>query len=137
MQALPWPLIVAACVLKGLGYAAFRGANGQKDTFRRDPRHPSVQHLSTLQTARGTKLLCSGWWGVARHINYTGDWLMGVAWCLCAGVGCVVPFFYCIYFAVLLIHREQRDDHACKVKYGKDWDRYCELVPWRLIPYVY
>ena len=38
-----------------------------------------MRHIRTLQTARGTKLMISGWWGVARHINYTGDWLMGCA----------------------------------------------------------
>lgn len=31
-----------------------------------------VKHLSYMQTARGTKLLTSGWWGAARKINYTG-----------------------------------------------------------------
>lgn len=48
---------------------------------RASPQHcavlglaPAVKHLRTLETARGTKLIVSGWWGVARHINYTGDW---------------------------------------------------------------
>ncbi len=45
--------------------------------YRRDPAHPSVQHLKTLQTKRGTKLIMSGWWGTSRHINYFGDWIMG------------------------------------------------------------
>lgn len=76
MQSLGSVWLVALVGLKALGYLAFRGANSQKDTFRRDPQHPSVRHLQTLQTERGTRLITSGWWGVARHINYTGDWLM-------------------------------------------------------------
>ena len=44
---------------------------------RRDPNHPSVAHLKTLQTERGTRLIVSGWWGMSRHINYLGDWIMG------------------------------------------------------------
>lgn len=48
-----------------------------QDLFRRDPSHPRVASLRTLPTERGTKLIVSGWWGIARHINYTGDWLMG------------------------------------------------------------
>ena len=134
---LPWPQALAIVALNIAGYVIFRGANSQKDLFRRAPTHPAVSHLQTLQTARGTKLLCSGWWGLARHINYTGDWLMGLAWCLTCGHTCVVPYFYAAYFAVLLLHRERRDDHACALKYGADWDAYRRLVPWRLIPQVY
>lgn len=129
----------------------FRGANGQKDQFRRNPNAPEVAHIKYIDTARGTKLMVSGWWGLARHINYTGDWMMGWAWCLScgasagaataaapppgppglrrpllvhkktaldahsnnesragprAGYGSIVPYFYVIYFGVLLIHRE-------------------------------
>jgi hypothetical protein len=122
------------------GYYIFRGANSQKDAFRKNPSHPSVAHLRSMPTHRGTRLLVSGWWGAARHINYTGDWIMGLAWCLpcgLAGLAAVVPYFYCIYFATLLVHRERRDEHACRVKYGADWDVYCRQVPWRMIPYVY
>lgn len=127
-------------LVQGLGYYVFRGANGQKDTFRRDPNHPSVAHLRAMPTARGTKLIISGWWGAARHINYLGDWIMGLAWCLPCGVQgllSVVPYFYCIYFASLLVHRERRDEAACRSKYGADWEKYCRLVPSRIIPYVY
>lgn len=123
--------------LKAVGYCAFRGANSQKDTFRNDPDHPSVKHLQTLKTERGTQLITSGWWGVARHINYTGDWLMAWSWCLPCGFGSIVPYFYVIYFAVLLVHRQQRDEHSCKRKYGADWDKYQAIVKYRLIPFVY
>ena len=75
-QALS-PLAIGVIVgVKALGYLMFRGANSQKDTFRRDPGHPRVARLRTLQTERGTRLIISGWWGIARHINYFGDWLM-------------------------------------------------------------
>ena len=77
MQELSYPAICAIVALNVLGYATFRGANSQKDSFRRQP--DSMTHLKTMQTARGTKLMISGWWGMARHINYTGDWLMGYA----------------------------------------------------------
>jgi hypothetical protein len=42
-----------------------------------------------------------------------------------------------IYFAVLLIHRELRDEEKCKKKYKKDWDRYCEIVKYKIIPGKY
>lgn len=128
-------VIIIACQL--IGYWIFRGANGQKDLFKRDPTHPSVQHLETIETARGTKLIASGWWGLARHINYFGDLLMALAWCLPCGFTSILPYFYVIYFAGLLIHRERRDDHKCSAKYGAAWDKYCQRVPYRIIPYVY
>ena len=31
----------------------------------------------------------------------------------------VIPYFYCLYFAALLVHRERRDDQACRSKYGR------------------
>ncbi|CAM9561754.1 unnamed protein product [Chrysoparadoxa australica] len=124
------------CCLNLLGYAIFRGANSQKDAFRRDPTGPKVAHLEWMPTERGTKLLTSGWWGMARKINYTGDWLMALSWSLCCGFGSVWPYFYPIYFAVLLAHRAMRDDHACQHKYGRDWNRYKDLVPSIFIPGV-
>lgn len=35
------------------------------------------------------------------------------------------------------VHRALRDDHACRQKYGADWPKYCKLVRWRIIPFVY
>jgi len=123
--------------LKVLGYVTFRGSNSQKDAFRRDPNSPKVKHLRTLETARGTKLIVSGWWGVARHINYTGDWLMGLAWCLPTGFATPVTYFYAAYFLALLLHRDMRDYQSCKAKYGKDWDKYCSIVKYSMFPYIY
>ncbi len=117
-----------------IGYSIFRGANSQKDAFRRDPNGDDVKHLNYLQTKRGTRLLTSGYWGLARKINYTGDWIMGLSWCMVCGFDSIVPYFYAIYFCILLIHRSERDDHMCHVKYGDDWITYKNTVPYRFIP---
>jgi len=135
---LPYWALVGVVALQGAGYYIFRGANSQKDAFRRDPAAPGVAHLRSLATQRGTRLLVSGWWGVARHINYFGDWLMALAWCLPCGAASPLPYFYAVYFAALLLHRERRDEEACLAKYGAaDWGRYTRAVPWRIIPHVY
>ncbi|GAX15788.1 Delta14-sterol reductase [Fistulifera solaris] len=126
--------LTAILALHIVGYVTFRGANGQKDIFRRNPEDPAVAHLTYLKTKRGTKLLTSGWWGMARKINYTGDWIMGLTWCMVCGFNSIVPYFYAIYFLILLIHRSIRDDHACQEKYGSDWDEYKRKVPYRFIP---
>jgi delta14-sterol reductase len=74
---------------------------------------------------------------MSRHPNYLGDWVMGLSYCLPCGFGSTIPYFYIIYFTILLIHREMRDAHSCKIKYGKDWDEYCAIVRYRIVPYVY
>lgn len=158
----------------GLGYWIFRSANNEKNRFRTDPNDPKVAHLKYMETKAGSKLLISGWWGQARHINYLGDWIMSWAYCMPTGIagyivysnigalgqdgktpmvgqpfapvvapgeargwGMIITYFYLVYFAVLLIHRERRDEEKCRNKYGKDWEKYCEIVPYRIIPYVY
>lgn len=131
---LSWYTLLGIVIVNGIGYCIFRGANGQKDAFRRNPDAPEVATLTYLHTQRGTKLLTSGWWGLARKINYTGDWIMGLSWCMLCGFESVVPYYYAIYFAILLVHRSVRDDYMCREKYGEDWERYKSIVPYRFIP---
>ena len=124
--------------LNFLGYTIFRGANIQKHRFRKDPEAPIFgRPPEVIRTARGPLLLASGWWGMARHINYFGDLLMALTWCMCTGFSHIVPYFYIIYFTILLVHRERRDNAFCAQKYGADWAAYCEKVPYRIIPGIY
>lgn len=53
------------------------------------------------------------------------------------GWGMIFTYFYVLYFGVLLIHREGRDDVACAKKYGDDWAEYKKQVKYHIIPYVY
>jgi Delta14-sterol reductase len=157
--------IAGVLAVQGLGFYIFRATNNEKNRFRTDPKDPRIAHLKYMETKSGSKLLISGWWGTARHINYLGDWIMSWAYCLPTGIagyvvtkqlsvttggyvsevvqgeargwGMLFTYFYMLYFAILLIHRERRDEEKCRMKYGKDWDEYCKLVPWRIIPYVY
>lgn len=129
-------MLALICLLKAVGYAIFRGSNAEKDAFRRDPDSDEVAHLEAIETASGRKLLVSGWWGMARKVNYTGDIVMALAWCMTTGFDCVLTYFYVIYFAILLIHRAYRDDHACSEKYGDDWVRYKERVPALFVPHL-
>nr|XP_057933976.1 delta(14)-sterol reductase TM7SF2 isoform X2 [Doryrhamphus excisus] len=136
-QALS-PLGAAAIItLNGIGYYIFRKSNSQKNQFRRNPAHPSVARLETIATSTGKRLLVSGWWGLVRHPNYLGDLLMALAWSLPCGFSHLLPYFYVIYFTVLLVHREARDERQCRAKYGLAWDTYCRRVPYRILPYIY
>ena len=129
--------LVAISALHFLGMYIFRMANNEKDRFRKDPEGEASAHLRYMETKRGTKLLISGWWGMARKINYTGDWLITLAWCLLCGFKSPVPYFQAIYFLVLLVHRAQRDDQMCRDKYGDDWELYKHHVPYLFIPHVW
>ena len=117
---------------QAVGYYIFRSANNEKNRFRTDPSDPRVAHLTYIETQHGSRLITSGWWGTARHINYLGDWIMAWSYCLPTGVagyiiqrsdwlslggkevvqgaargwGMPVTYFYLLYFAVLLVHRE-------------------------------
>lgn len=170
---LSWPGIAAVGVAFAIGLFIFRSSNNQKALFRKSPDDPRVANMSYIQTKRGTRLLTSGWWGMARHINYFGDWLQASPFSLPTGIagymilpagsaiatasaggftmvdgrgvvqgpargwGMVYTYFYALYFATLLIHREGRDDVACGEKYGDDWEEYKKQVKWRILPGVY
>ncbi|XP_069036304.1 delta(14)-sterol reductase TM7SF2 [Lepisosteus oculatus] len=123
--------------LNAVGYYIFRQSNSQKNRFRRDPKDPSVSGLETIATATGKRLLVSGWWGFVRHPNYLGDLLMALAWSLPCGTRHLLPYFYVLYFAALLVHREARDERQCLRKYGLAWETYCRRVPYRIVPYLY
>lgn len=121
-----------------LGYVVFRGANTQKDRFRSNPMDPRVVHLKVMKTSQKKSLLISGYWGICRHPNYVGDWLMALGWASFTGAGALIPYFHPIYFGSLLIHRQLRDEEQMLQKYGaEDWKKFCSSVKYRLIPYVY
>ncbi|XP_014806203.1 PREDICTED: lamin-B receptor [Calidris pugnax] len=135
--AISWPVAAAITVLNCIGYYIFRSANSQKNNFRRNPSDPKLAYLKFIPTATGKGLLVTGWWGFVRHPNYLGDIIMALAWSLPCGFNHILPYFYVIYFICLLVHREARDEHHCKQKYGLAWERYCRRVPYRIFPYIY
>ena len=133
-----WPALIGITLLNFAGYYLFRTANIQKHRFRQDPNRPIWgRKPEYIRTERGTLLLVSGWWGIGRHMNYLGDLMMGLAWCLPCGFGHPLPYFYIAYFTILLVHRERRDHDYCAEKYGADWEHYCQRVKWRILPGVY
>ncbi|XP_042671544.1 delta(14)-sterol reductase LBR isoform X1 [Centrocercus urophasianus] len=135
--AISWPVAAAITILNCIGYYIFRSANSQKNNFRRNPADPKLSYLKVIPTATGKGLLVTGWWGFVRHPNYLGDIIMALAWSLPCGFNHILPYFYVIYFICLLVHREARDEHHCKKKYGLAWERYCQRVPYRIFPYIY
>ncbi|CAK9439631.1 uncharacterized protein LODBEIA_P37310 [Lodderomyces beijingensis] len=130
---LGWWRCCAVLLLQVVGFYIFRAANQQKADFK----NGKLNRLKSITTPTGSKLLADGWWAKSQHINYMGDWLIGWSWCLPTGFQTPLTYFYVVYFASLLIHRQVRDDMKCRAKYGKAWDEYTKLVPYKIIPYLY
>ncbi|KAI5952298.1 ERG24 [Candida jiufengensis] len=125
--------VILILVLHFVGFYIFRASNQQKSDFK----NGKLPHMKSIKTKTGSQLLCQGWWGLSQHINYFGDWILAWSWCLPTGFQTPLTYFYMIYFASLLVHRQIRDDMKCSEKYGDDWKKYKELVPYKIVPYVY
>ena len=41
--------------------------------------------------------------------NYVADWIMSLTWGLVIGTASPIPYFYSVFFIVVLIHRCGRD----------------------------
>lgn len=134
---LSYTCLAIIVTVKLVGFYIFRKSNSEKNAFRRNPADPKLSHLKSIPTATGKSLLVSGWWGVVRHPNYLGDLIMALAWSLPCGFSHLLPWYYMIYFIILLVHRDSRDMSNCRRKYGSAWDEYCRTVPYRIIPRVY
>lgn len=175
--SLGWVGVAVMSALLLTGFSIFRLANNQKNNFRTNPNDPRVAHLKYIETKTGSRLIVSGWWGLARHINYMGDWIQAWPYSLpsgfagyailaadsagaaaaiasgeqvflradgqvvlsgaAKGFGMIFTYFYVLYFAILLIHRDMRDGEKCARKYGEDWEKYKKIVRWHIVPGVY
>jgi delta14-sterol reductase len=135
----PRPLLVAYGLLFFCGWALSRGANLQKYLFKTRPEAKLFGVIAPAVVAGGGKqLLCSGFWGLSRHVNYLGEILMALALALCLGYpAAIAPWLYPLYYLALLVPRERADDRRCADKYGPLWQEYCYRVPWRIVPWVY
>lgn len=126
--------VVGLIVLFAVGMTLFRGANQQKHRFKEDPQ--ARIWGKRAETLDG-KLLVSGFWGIGRKLNYTGEFLVYLSWALSTGFDSVVPYLLPLWLLGLFVHRAWRDEKRCHEKYGDLWLEYCRLARFRMIPYVY
>jgi len=75
-------------------------------------------------------LLGSGYWGMARHPNYTAEFCTFLAWTLpWTRPAAFLPL--CLLAAILWI-RMRRDELRCQSLYGQCWSQHCAKVPYLL-----
>lgn len=92
----------------------------------KDPRY--------LTTPSGDTIIISGVYAWARKIHYTCDVYFAVTWGLICGLESPFPWFYPVFFTVMIVHRAWRDITRCRIKYGETWLEYEKRVPWLFIP---
>ena len=91
-------------------------------------------YVTEAGEARTSVLLASGWWGLASHFHYVPEIAAALCWSLPAGAASAMPYLYLAFLCVLLLDRAYRDDARCAAKYGKAWERYRALVPYKIVP---
>ena len=113
-----------------------RGVAVQRSSFPQLPFRNVGENPRTIPVPRGAgdDLLADGWYKYARKIHYTCDMYFSICWALVCGFGSVFPWFYPVFFALMIAHRASRDIERCRERYGKAWEKYERGVPYLFIP---
>jgi len=114
-----------------------RETNGNCTIWGKKPETIKVEYVTIDGKRRENILLVSGWWGISRHFHYLPELFAAFCWCAPALNNGLFPYSYFFMLVCLLFDRQLRDEVRCSTKYGKGWTKYCERVPWKIIPYVY
>lgn len=147
-----WPTYVNVLLFGTLllAYYVWDTCNSQKNRFRAQmngdfavrktfPQLPwgTIHNPSYIKCENGGTLLTSGWYRYARKMHYTVDFVQSLSWALVTGFKSPIPYFYPVFFLIVLVHRVSRDIERCQKKYGRDWDKFTQICPYIFIPYVW
>ncbi len=145
---LPATTCAAIGALFMAGWVLTRGANLQKFALKTRGRAHDGERWCGLRMSLvpGTRLLCSGFWGISRHVNYLGEIVQAVALALpgflvsrgAPPYYSALPWLYPLYYVALFIPRQMDDDSQMRAKYGeKAFAEYVRRVPSRIVPGVW
>lgn len=126
--------VAALVALFAVGFWLFRGSNEQKHRYKENPQ---ARIWGRTPETVGGRLLVSGFWGIGRKLNYTGELMVYFAWTLTTGFHSIVPYLLPLWLLGLFSHRAWRDDQRCRAKYGPLWEEYCARARFRMIPFLY
>ena len=114
-----------------------RETNGKYKIWGRTPKIIRAKYTTEKGEIKENILLVDGWWKIARHSHYIGEIFGALCWSLPGGFENFMPYLYVVFLTILLSHRATRDDIRCSLKYGKTWDEYRKLVPYKILPGIY
>ena len=132
--------LIGSTALFLFGWSISRGANLQKYTFKRWPDRKFLGLIEPEYIEAGDrKILCSGLWGVARHLNYMGEGFLCLSIALVFGhFGNPWAWTYFIFIVTFFTFRQRFDERQCAEKYGAEkWAEYQERVKYRIFPGIY
>lgn len=112
-----------------------RGYHVHRKTFPQLP-WKYVENPEHIKTDTGDSILVDGWYKYCRKIHYTCDTYFALTWGLITGFNSPFPWFYSVFFTLMITHRAFRDIQRCREKYGDAWKEYERRVPYLFIPYV-
>ncbi|KAF2674022.1 sterol reductase/lamin B receptor [Microthyrium microscopicum] len=110
-----------------------RGQGIDRKTFPQLP-WKEVKNPKKIPTKTGDSLLASGWYGLARKVHYSCDVFFALSWGAITGFHSPFPWFYPVFFLIMISHRANRDIARCKERYGAAWEEYTRQVPYLFIP---
>ncbi len=132
--------LLGTTVLFVVGWGISRLTSLQKYTFKRWPERKFLGIIEPRAIVAGDrKILCSGFWGIARHFSYMGEIMLAMAVVFMFGYPSNPwSWTYTIFIVQMMLFRQIDDDKFCSEKYGhENWAKYKKIVRYRIIPGLY
>lgn len=129
-QRSAFALALGAALVAG-GLWVERSAAWQKHRFLSGL--PQRRGAADFEALEG-KLLISGWWGVGRYLNYTGELAMLWGFAFLAAGESPLPYAVPLLATLALAWRAGREERRCAAEYGPLWDAYRARAWLRLLP---
>ena len=132
--------LIGTGVLFLFGWSISRGGNLQKYWFKRWPDRKFLGLIEPQYIQAGDrKILCSGFWGAARHFNYLGEGFLALSVALSFGYfDNPWAWTYFVFIVTLFTIRQVEDEVHCAEKYGPEkWAEYRARVKYRIMPGVW
>ncbi|GFN94496.1 lamin-b receptor [Plakobranchus ocellatus] len=128
------PALMANCVFFLFGFVIYISSLHQKENFVADP--VAYKNFKSLPYYQGKRVMVSGYWGLVQKPDYLGYMIMWMSWSLACGINGLTVLVLLIVYASTIFMMFQTTKLK-QLKYGSAWNRYMNLVPYKLIPNIF